>query len=207
MNNSVRKPSPAVIITGAIIVIALVSICLYGAYSVFARDEPVVVDPLDGVQLGNSSEYAEVVNALYKICHEQPEVLAATISAFPKQLQRNGVTVSDPKAAPMNLDEMMNGENGGDVQLLLLVLLHNILEDPQTKFAFAEWSGPANILCMAKHDPDGPDSMENFYLYWEETNLEDAKVLGIVTGEDSRDHEFAYFDLAGGFQRFVPSLS
>lgn len=189
-------------IIGAILILALVVICSYGLYNILSSvSDPT--NPLSGAKTGNGGEFSEAANELYRVCFQQPEVLAATMSAFPQHLRTIGIEDADPA----HLDDLIDSENGGEIQRVLLDLLKELLEDPNTQFAFAEWSGQVDMIYMDQRDPDAPDSSSNYYLYWETTKLNNAKIFGMEIGNTPEQREFAYFYLDGGFQRFVPKIS
>lgn len=196
--------SPSIAKNRRIIAIILSVICLCGlcGCSSGASDS---ADAPAGLESGRTDEFQETANALYQECLMRPETLAATISAFPQKLQQIDIENSDP----IYLDDLLDGENGGDVQLAMLGLLKEILEDSGVSLAFLKkWSGQADLLCVGRRDPEAPDSPSNTGLYWSETELKDERIFVVSIEASSAQYESAYFLIEdGNFQRVVPKFS
>lgn len=84
----------------------------------------------------SKAEYYEdrdgTVEALLDICRNQPETLAATVSAFPSVLQACGLDLKPGASGhidPREIDLMFNQEGGGDLQERLLKNLQTMLEN------------------------------------------------------------------------------
>lgn len=147
-------------------------------------------------------DYNEAANALYQECYEQPEVLASTLSAFPTAVHECGLTSANPAA----IDNAMDTPNGGDLQKQLLDKLGDLLERPNTQYRLTKWSGTANMLFMMPRDSDAALTPMNMMLYWDRVQYQDHSLLAVAVQYDDDTVEYGYFDLNGGFQRFVPIL-
>ncbi len=147
-------------------------------------------------------DYSEAANTLYEQCYNQPEVLASTLSAFPTAVHECGLASANPAA----IDNAMDTPSGGALQQQLLDKLGDLLERPSTQYRFAEWSGAANMLCMNQRDENGPLTPENMMLFWDRAYLQDHSLLAVAVQYDDDTVEIGYFDLDGGFQRFVPIM-
>lgn len=73
-------------------------------------------------------------SALLEICRNQPETLAATVSAYPSILEACGL---DGEMTAKQIDDLLsNGEDGGEIQQKLLDALEAKLTDGGTQFEF-----------------------------------------------------------------------
>lgn len=73
-------------------------------------------------------------SALLEICRNQPETLAATVSAYPSILEACGL---DGNLTAKQIDELLsNGDKGGEIQQKLLEALEAKLMDEGTQFEF-----------------------------------------------------------------------
>lgn len=73
-------------------------------------------------------------SALLEICRNQPETLAATVSAYPSVLEACGL---DGGMTAKQIDDLLsNGEDGGEIQQKLLDALEAKLTDGGTQFEF-----------------------------------------------------------------------
>lgn len=197
------QPSIGMKIVTGIICVALAGILLFGLWGIisdtftksqsFEQQLFTTSDPLPQ----SSAETA--ANELYAASASQPEVLASTLSGFPKALYAAGIEAVDAT----ELDALMDSANGGEIQVQLLDVLFELLSDVDTEYRYTEWTGSVNMLYMAQRDPNAVPSPSNVYLYWEKTALTNTKVLAITVTTDGTT-ETAYYYLAGGFQRFTP---
>lgn len=142
-----------------------------------------------------------VKKELLNTCCEMPEVLASTMSAFPEYIKTGGFYNADPLA----LDKACSGENGYECRERLEYLLHHVLDDDQTELVFGYGSGDVKMTQMRKLDASGPDSPDNFELFWEDRRLKDAKQLRITHFNLDGEAEVCYLDLSEGFTRCVPA--
>ncbi len=73
-------------------------------------------------------------SALLEICRNQPETLAATVSAYPSILEACGL---DGNLTAKQIDDLLsNGDKGGEIQQKLLEALEAKLMDEATQFDF-----------------------------------------------------------------------
>lgn len=73
-------------------------------------------------------------SALLEICRNQPETLAATVSAYPSILEACGL---DGNLTAKQIDNLLsNGDKGGEIQQKLLEVLEAKLMDEGTQFEF-----------------------------------------------------------------------
>lgn len=140
--------------------------------------------------------YADGLSALYESCFNMPEVLASTMSAFPTAAHECGVESANPAAIDNSLD--------GDMQTALLDKLSELIENPKTEFRYAKWSGKANMLFMMPRDGTDETNPDTMMLFWDAVTVSDHSLLAIAVTYENGDTEYGYFDLNGGFQRFVP---
>lgn len=188
-----------------VILLALAGIILLGLKTIFSS-EVSEHDP-DLIPFATNQNYetfstAEVQQALLEICTNQPEVLASTISAFPSVITEvAGISETDPIA----LDDLMDGEDGADVQLSLLRALRLLLENPGVSYQYGNYTGTGDLLCLRARDPNADPSPSNLELVWTQFEMKNTKILTITANYDDRIKETGYFYLAGGFQRFKPT--
>ena len=64
----------------------------------------------------DAGDVEELKLQLFEACQAMPEVLAATMSAFPSILEEATIKTSDP----IELDNLMDGGDGGEIQATLL---------------------------------------------------------------------------------------
>lgn len=188
----------------SVLIALLLTLCLTACQQPSAESSPSSM-PFgeDSSALAEKDDFNAAANALYRVCHDQPEALASTMSAFPRHLQAAGIETTDP----IELDNLMDGENGEEVQQALLEQLKLLLESDDAQLAFSDWDGPVQMLGMRVRDGDQPITPPNVELFWYDVDLsEDDCVFAVSVGSDPADKEFGYFYLTGGFQRFVPKL-
>lgn len=137
-----------------------------------------------------------VLQDFYQTNHDLPAALASTMSAFPSRVEACGVSTSDP----VELTEVLHySEHGGDIQKALLDELHNLFEDPNTRFLFVETTGVAQITQARMADEDDPDNpvME---LFWSEMSFDHDPQLLILSPDpdDTTWFNIALIDLKTG---------
>lgn len=197
-----RPPQVANIV---IILLALAAIVLVGIKTVFMpvapQHDPNLL-PFATDQNYESLSTAEARQALLELCASQPEVLAATVSAFPSVITDvAGLSETDPIA----LDELMDGENAADTQLALLQTLRLLLDAPGVSYQYGKYSGTGDLLYLRMRDPNAKLDPSNLELVWDQAEMKNAKVLIVTANYDDRIREVGYFYLAGGFQRLKPT--
>lgn len=203
----------------AICLILLAGGVLFGCSSQnVASDDPALMPFASGdYEKSNTSESAD---QLYRLCTMQPEVLASTMSAFPTVVTEVlGLNDADPLA----LEAVLEGENGGELQLDMLGVLKSLMANPGVKYRFANYTGACDLLYLSECEPvvnlealPNQNSSENqqnsstksdiadLALVWGKTTLSDAKVLVMSATYDNNVTETGYFYLKGGFQRLLP---
>lgn len=193
----------------AVLVLVLVALCALCACGQQKEESPWEHGfELHPEQFGVSREsYAEdddlqgCLQDLYKICANQPETLASTMSAFPDILERVGLRADTP--AQEIDDYMSEDEYGGVLQTQLLGELRKLVNDSRTDARFTERSGKANMYYMYTVDNEQASSPANIRLILIPTTvMEDSYVCLEITPRNSDDTGIFY--LAGGFQRIVP---
>lgn len=91
------------------------------------------------VDVWERSDANETANLLYRVAHDQPEVLAAYAANFPSMLRQVGL---DEGLTAQEIDTMMSeGENGGELQQKLLEAFKNLLESDETAIEFGTANG------------------------------------------------------------------
>lgn len=151
-------------------------------------------------EVKQSDKLWQAINALYESCYNQPEVMVATLSAFPSLAEECGFTSSDP----LEMDEELNSPEGGEIQQRSRKILADFLEDPSTEYGFAKWTGKADMLGMDMKDPQGGLTPQNMILLWTTLDAKDANVLILSHQASDNSREVGYFYIEGGFQRFIP---
>lgn len=144
----------------------------------------------------------DAANALYRLCYEQPEVLASTMSAFPSVTGLEGLSVDHP----IELDQAIEAADGKIVQETLLAKLKALLEADTTQVVFGYWSGPTKMIYMVKRDENAEASPANMTLQWEDVMLEDEPIFGIAVPRETGDKDFGFFAMKYGFQRVIPII-
>lgn len=153
--------------------------------------------PFGGDKSALADDVNAAINELYRMCHEQPEVLAATMSAFPDVL--TDLQLADIGAEA--LDDAMDGERGGEIQRTLLEKLKALLEEPTTEITFAECDGYAYMIYMVKRDESDDVTPSNLTLVWEHVKLEGNTIMTISVPRADGAKESGDFDMNYGFQR------
>ena len=100
--------------------------------------------------------------SILEVCRDQPEVLAATVSAYPSILTTVGL---DAKMTPYELDDLLsNQEGGGELQERLLQLLEEGMGDANAQFDFYQEYGQEYSYYMKNALGDGelstPENIE-----------------------------------------------
>lgn len=152
-----------------------------------------LVDPVD-------RDYDEIVNELYRICFNQPETLASTLTGFPNALKAAGCDKTDP----LELEDIFNHEGSVYDQNQLLWLLRDILERPTTKYSIISYSGKAKIMGMVKIDESLPSSPQNITLAWFVDIFDQARILQVEVLCADGSYDTAYLHLGSGFGRLEP---
>lgn len=151
----------------------------------------------------DDDDYVDLADELYKICYNQPETLASTMSCFPSLLRACDVDTDDP----LEIDELLStSANGGEIQDKLLDALQQLLDNPETEMRVAVWSGRARMLGMETIDPNQPLTPANIRLFWYEETIVFSQILGIAHPLEDGSKEFGYYYLPGGFQRLEPII-
>lgn len=147
------------------------------------------------LQEATTEEIDEYANDIYKMNHAVPEILAATVSAFPQALADCELESTDA----MDLDYTMSwAENGGEVQRQLLEKLKAILEHAQIQLY--HYSGPMTQYCIQRTDSDAEPTAENVELYTESGVVQGCQILAVTMAyEDGSDT--GYFNIENAYLR------
>lgn len=194
-----RKSVPYIIPVMLLAVLLVLSSC-----QTEDRDQPEARSTqIIGVagELNRSDLYGDdnaVANALYGQCHNQPELLAATISAYPTLVKNCGLNSSDA----LELDRMMDYDSdGGEIQAKLLAELKRMLESGQVKYDY----GTCDMVCVnmlysiATVTPGQELTPPDVNLIWVPVNMSGQRYC-MITDEYG---ETGYFSLDMALQRFV----
>lgn len=155
-----------------------------------------------------NSEYNEIANTLLVLSMEMPEVLASTISGFPS-IATELCGTSDP----LEIEQQLEGEGGGDLQKMLVGALALILTDEHTVFGSCEYTGDVQMLGLhLDSEPSDSSSLapSDVSLVWYTEHLDkhpeclSITVLVADPADQSSHYEVAAFWLHGGLQRFEP---
>lgn len=93
-------------------------------------------------------------SALLEICRNQPETLAATVSAYPSILEACGL---DGNLTAKQIDDLLsNGDKGGEIQQKLLEALEAKLMDEGTQFDFYQEYDQEKSYYMYNMKPGDP---------------------------------------------------
>lgn len=93
-------------------------------------------------------------SALLEICRNQPETLAATVSAYPSILEACGL---DGNLTAKQIDDLLsNGDKGGEIQQKLLEALEAKLMDEGTQFDFYQEYDQEKSYYMYNMKPGNP---------------------------------------------------
>lgn len=144
----------------------------------------------------------DAANALYQLCYAQPEVLTATMSAFPELTGFTGTAAEHCTA----IEAALESADGGKVQKALLEKLKTALEADTTQMVFGYWTGQTVMTYMVKRDETAEATPENMTIVWEYVELEDEPIFGIAIPRRDGGKDFGYFAMQYGFQRIIPVI-
>lgn len=139
-----------------------------------------------------------LANALYERCHEQPEMLAATVSAYPTLLQNCGIAQSDALEIDQILD---NDSRGGEIQQQLLDALKAMLESGEVSYDYGYCDRfYTNMLYSIATTTSGQSlTAKDVNLIWVPVNMSGQAYCTIT----NQNGETGYFSLDMALQRFV----
>lgn len=197
-----------------IFLIALVVLCftaLAGCGEITAADkeswrQPLSLEPLplnaDSGKFKEEGDLQGALQELYKMCSNQPETLASTVSAFPSIMEAAGF--SGESTAQEIDDYLSNDEHGGYAQEVLLAELKKVVESPYTESRFTERAGKVDMLYMYQVDEEQPVTPANMRLV-----CLGSEPLGFypcleITVRQNGNENTGIFYLPGGFQRIIP---
>lgn len=152
-------------------------------YGLFAREDT-----------RTRESYKNAIESLYETCYNLPGGLASTLSAFPTAVHECGFESANPMA-------VLNGMDGTS-QAVLLDKLAEILNDPSTEFRLSTWDGKANMLFLLPRNFD--DDSKGMVLFWDSVSVTNHHLLAVAVTYEDGHKEYGYYNLEGGFQRFIP---
>lgn len=171
--------------------------------------QPLSLEPLplnaDSGKFKEEGDLQGALQELYKMCANQPETLASTVSAFPTITMAAGFSGDTTAEAAQEIDDFLSeDEHGGATQDILLQGLKEVVESPYTEVHFTERAGKVDMLYMYQVDEEQPVTPANMRLV-----CLGSEPLGFypcleITVRQNGDEHTGIFYLPGGFQRIIP---
>lgn len=148
----------------------------------------------------DAGDVEELKLQLFEACQAMPEVLAATMSAFPSILEEATIKTSDP----IELDNLMDGGDGGEIQATLLKCFVELLASEDTEIEFGLTSGRVDMTFARERNPEAESyAPANIEICWERMMLQDARQVRITSYVRKDAPESLYLDLEHGFARCI----
>lgn len=158
-----------------------------------AQEMATVVEGLTLRDDATVEEQQAALTTLYHHCYATPEILAATMSAFPTTaLECEYIYDADAAA----IDDVLSwSEDGGAAQEWLLDALLSLLADSNTEVQMYTFAGEAEVYDLRYVDQEQPDvfTPQNMALYLEKFRSEGADILGITVKYEDGVQETGYF--------------
>ncbi len=170
--------------------------------------QPLSLEPLplnaDSGKFEEEGDLQGALEELYKMCSNQPETLASTVSAFPSIMEAAGFSGETTAEAAQEIDDFLsNDEHGGATQDALLKMLGEVLESPYTESRFTERTGKVDMLYMYQVDEEQPVTPANMRLVCLGAEPWGAYPCLEITVRQNGNENTGIFYLPGGFQRII----
>lgn len=154
---------------------------------------------MDKSYLYESQDVDETANAIYKIAHEQPEVLATFVSNYPTLLAECGL---NENLTAKEIDDLIsNSEDGGKLQQKLLDAFEQLLESDNTSFEFSLATNRVQTPYMVLDKGNNPAGHRLAMDERTRANEPQVKVTYTTQDKDGNSVVYAmYLNLECGFQ-------
>lgn len=168
--------------------------------------QPLSLEPLplnaDSGKFKEDGDLQGALQELCKMCRNQPETLASTVSAFPSIMEAAGF--SGESTAQEIDDYLSNDEHGGYAQEALLAELEKVVESPYTESRFTERTGKVDMFYMYQVDEEQPVTPANMRLVCLGAEPWGTYPCLEITVRQNGNENTGIFYLPGGFQRIIP---